>query len=215
MGRAHDATPMTSGVAGGRTRCVCRRFKCVCVFKSAQPQPTRQVLTLKLSSDFESMASVSAPVAINRQGVRERQKFLFASGPETGMARAVELTKFYRGRYAAGDKDDTFNTATLQAADAAFSDSRKNATDRTLRWEPPYAPWQCGWQGKVTAMFNVLREDFEDQDIPVISVKGGPASDWERKELEENFAQNLAPHFKVILMKDYGEFERWLQRKFA
>lgn len=33
VGRAVEAAPMSEGLAGGRKRCVCRRFKCVCGFK--------------------------------------------------------------------------------------------------------------------------------------------------------------------------------------
>jgi hypothetical protein len=84
---------------------------------------------------------------------------------------------------------------------------------KQMSWNPEeYAAWQVGWQGKVKMLYDVMKDDFVGS-VAVVSVKGGPASDWERHELETNFSSVYGSHFDVVKFATYDKYFMWLQRQ--
>lgn len=166
---------------------------------TTRPQPSGQGLVRKLSADFSSKIAVSTAAPIVRRGDKVVKPFFLASAPISDLRRAIQLAKRYGGRYAAGDADDTFNKDLLPAAELKSGE----------------AQWQVGWLGKVKMCFDMLKDDFEDSDpsvkITAIAIAGGPACDWERGQLRNNFMDKL-PQFELKQIGDYEGYEMWLDK---
>lgn len=118
--------------------------------------------------------------------------FFLASAPVSALAEASALVARHGGEYAAGDKDDTFNSTTL--------------TNRES--------WKVGWKGKVEMCINLLKKHNPGQEITVLAIAGGRSCDWERAELRNTFC---AIHSGVLKLKQLGDVEGlqwWLERNY-
>ena len=115
--------------------------------------------------------------------------FFLASAPVSELGRAKDLVTARGGEYAAGDKDDVFNSMTL---------ADKNA-------------WKAGWQGKVEMTINLLKKYNPGKEITVLAIAGGPACDWERAELRNTFCKSH-PELKLKQLGDFDDLEMWLDK---
>ena len=115
--------------------------------------------------------------------------FFLASAPVDCLDKAKTLVEARGGDYAAGDKDDIFNSMTLQDQDS----------------------WKLGWKGKVEATINLQKKYNPNQMITALAIAGGPACDWERAELRNVFQQNHS-WLTVKQLGDYEDLEMWLDK---
>ena len=109
--------------------------------------------------------------------------FFLASAPVSVLDRAKRLVESRGGYYAAGDKDDIFNSMTLGDQES----------------------WKVGWKGKVEMMINILKKQNPGQKVTALAIAGGPACDWERGELHNTFCSNT---FCELVLKQLGDMER-------
>ena len=77
------------------------------------------------------------------------------------------------GEYAAGDREDIFNSMTLSEQES----------------------WKVGWKGKVEMVINLLKKYNPGKEIVVLAIAGGPACDWERGEPARVKCLPLSPYF--------------------
>ena len=61
--------------------------------------------------------------------------------------------------------------------------------------------------------YDILKDDNPGQTLTAVAIAGGPACDWERTELRNNFGQKL-PNFKLKQIGDFEDDEVWLERQF-
>ena len=127
-------------------------------------------------SNFVSSASSSAP-------------FFLASAPVSDLSRAKRLVESRGGEYAAGDKDDIFNSMTLGDQES----------------------WKVGWKGKVEMLINLLKKHNPGKEVTALAIAGGPACDWERGELRNTFCTSHA-ELKLKQLGDMEDLEMWLDR---
>ena len=115
--------------------------------------------------------------------------FFLASAPVSVLDRAKRLVESRGGYYAAGDKDDIFNSMTLGDQES----------------------WKVGWKGKVEMMINILKKQNPGQKVTALAIAGGPACDWERGELHNTFCSN---HRELVLRQlgEMEDLELWLDR---
>ena len=115
--------------------------------------------------------------------------FFLASAPVSELSRAKDLVTARGGEYAAGDRDDIFNSMTLQEQES----------------------WKVGWKGKVEMLINILKKHNRGKKITALAIAGGPACDWERAELRNTFCKN---HAELVLKQlgDVEDLEMWLDR---
>ena len=115
--------------------------------------------------------------------------FFLASAPVSVLDRAKRLVESRGGYYAAGDKDDIFNSMTLGDQES----------------------WKVGWKGKVEMMINILKKQNPGQKVTALAIAGGPACDWERGELHNTFCSN---HRELVLKQlgDMEDLQLWLDR---
>ena len=115
--------------------------------------------------------------------------FFLASAPVSVLDRAKRLVESRGGYYAAGDKDDIFNSMTLGDQES----------------------WKVGWKGKVEMMINILKKQNPGQKVIALAIAGGPACDWERGELHNTFCKN---HRELVLKQlgDMEDLEAWLDK---
>ena len=115
--------------------------------------------------------------------------FFLASAPVSVLDRAKRLVESRGGYYAAGDKDDIFNSMTLGDQES----------------------WKVGWKGKVEMMINILQQQNPGRTVTALAIAGGPACDWERGELHNTFCSN----HRELELRQLGEMEDlelWLDR---
>jgi len=115
--------------------------------------------------------------------------FFLASAPVEFLDRAKELVEARGGEYAAGDKDDIFNSSTLDNQES----------------------WKVGWKGKVEMAINMLKKHNKGKKIICLAIAGGPACDWERGELRNTFCKNH-PELKIKTLGDLEDLETWLDK---
>ena len=115
--------------------------------------------------------------------------FFLASAPVSVLDRAKRLVESRGGYYAAGDKDDIFNSMTLGDQES----------------------WKVGWKGKVEMLINILKKHNPGRKVTALAIAGGPACDWERGELHNTFCSN---HRELVLKQlgDMEDLEFWLDR---
>jgi len=115
--------------------------------------------------------------------------FFLASAPVSVLDRAKRLVESRGGEYAAGDKDDIFNSMTLGDQES----------------------WKVGWKGKVEMLINILKKHNPGRKVTALAIAGGPACDWERGELHNTFCSN---HRELVLKQlgDMEDLEFWLDR---
>jgi hypothetical protein len=115
--------------------------------------------------------------------------FFLASAPVSVLDRAKRLVESRGGEYAAGDKDDIFNSMTLGDQES----------------------WKVGWKGKVEMLINILKKHNPGRKVTALAIAGGPACDWERGELHNTFCSN---HRELVLKQlgDMEDLELWLDR---
>lgn len=112
-----------------------------------------------------------------------KRKLVLASAPELGIheqdgwpllriaAHALELID---GASVAGWATDTFHLKLME--------------DWEVREQIP--GWRTGWKGKVDAVRILsLPKNDKDAELVLLSLKGGPETDWERNYLENNFSK--------------------------
>ena len=138
----------------------------------------RSMCSSQRSAEAEK-ARTAAPVAA--------APFFLASAPVSELGRAKDLVLARGGQYAAGDKDDIFNSMTLHDQES----------------------WKVGWKGKVEMCINVLKTQNPGKEITCLAIAGGPACDWERAELRNTFCSNHpqvcrhAPASPRLLWRDH------------
>ena len=116
--------------------------------------------------------------------------FFLASAPVSVLDDAKRLVESRGGYYAAGDKDDIFNSMTLGDQES----------------------WKVGWKGKVEMLINILKKQHPGQKVTALAIAGGPACDWERGELHNTFCKN---HRGVLVLKQLGDIDdlqAWLDK---
>ena len=115
--------------------------------------------------------------------------FFLASAPVSVLDRAKRLVESRGGEYAAGDKDDIFNSMTLGDQES----------------------WKVGWKGKVEMCINLLKRHNPGQQVTALAIAGGPACDWERGELHNTFCRS---HRELVLKQlgDIEDLQSWLDR---
>ena len=106
--------------------------------------------------------------------------------------RGIELTQGSGGTYAAGNIDDKLNALILGQAGG----------------------WKEAWLGKVSQAFQEVAKKHKGKAIQVIAIKGGPACDWEREQLNGVVKTALGEQFNVVELDTYDEYEDWLQKDF-
>jgi hypothetical protein len=117
------------------------------------------------------------------------QPFFLASAPVSVLDRAKRLVESRGGEYAAGDKDDIFNSMTLGDQES----------------------WKVGWKGKVEMLINILKKHNKGQKVIALAIAGGPACDWERAELHNTFCKNH-PELVLKQLGDMEDLEAWLDK---
>ena len=115
--------------------------------------------------------------------------FFLASAPVSVLDQAKQLIESRGGYYAAGDKDDIFNSMTLGDQES----------------------WKVGWKGKVEMLINILKKQNHGQKVIALAIAGGPACDWERGELHNTFCKS---HKELVLKQlgDMEDLEAWLNK---
>ena len=116
----------------------------------------------------------------------------FGKGKHIGIKRGIDLTQGSGGTYAAGNIDDKLNALILGQQGG----------------------WKEAWLGKVSQAFQEVAERHKGKDVWVIAVKGGPACDWEREQLNGVVKKALGEHFTVVELATYDEYDTWLQNDF-
>jgi hypothetical protein len=121
--------------------------------------------------------------------INERSPFFLASAPVSALDVAKRLVLSRGGEYAAGDKDDIFNSMTLGDQES----------------------WKVGWKGKVEMCINLLKRHNPGQQVTALAIAGGPACDWERGELHNTFCRS---HRELVLKQlgDIEDLQSWLDR---
>jgi hypothetical protein len=115
--------------------------------------------------------------------------FFLASAPVSVLDRAKRLVESRGGEYAAGDKDDIFNSMTLGDQES----------------------WKVGWKGKVEMLINILKKHNPGRKVTALAIAGGPACDWERGELHNTFCSNHR-ELELKQLGDMEDLETWLDR---
>ena len=115
--------------------------------------------------------------------------FFLASAPVSVLDRAKRLVESRGGYYAAGDKDDIFNSMTLGDQES----------------------WKVGWKGKVEMLINILKMHNPGRKVTALAIAGGPACDWERGELHNTFCSNHR-ELELKQLGDMEDLETWLDR---
>ena len=151
----------------------------------------------------ESDAPCASPPRRRPAPAVAQQPFFLASAPLSDLSRSIALTEQYDGEYAAGDAEDLFNSIVLQGRSLPAAELAAG----TLAW-------QIGWLGKVTQCFNMLKKYNPGQAVTAIAIAGGPACDWERGVLYNEFEKKF-DNFKLKQCGDYEEYMYWLQRNYG
>ncbi|KOO27872.1 hypothetical protein Ctob_013803 [Chrysochromulina tobinii] len=109
--------------------------------------------------------------------------------PVSALDVAKRLVLSRGGEYAAGVKDDIFNSMTLGDQES----------------------WKVGWKGKVEMCINLLKRHNPGQQVTALAIAGGPACDWERGELHNTFCRS---HRELVLKQlgDIEDLQSWLDR---
>ena len=117
--------------------------------------------------------------------------FVLASAPVNALERAIQIVREYKGHYCAGDKDDIFNSMTLNSQES----------------------WKVGWKGKVESALNIVKTMHPSEKVWVIAIAGGPACDWERGELRNTFMPKH-PTAELKVLGDFDDFKEWCDKNF-
>lgn len=122
----------------------------------------------------------------------------YGKGKHLGIARGIALTERYGGTYAAGNKDDPLNANILAQSEG----------------------WEGAWKGKVSQAYQVLAKRHRKQQIYVVSVRGGPACEWEREELATVFCDTLKEEhaeneFILKCFDTYDDYDVWLKTTYS
>ena len=94
----------------------------------------------------------------------------------------------FGGEYCVGDAYDKLNRDILDPANEA---------------------WKTAWKGKTSQTYRMLKRVHRNEKIITAAIKGGPACDWEREELQKNFCPKY-PDMELKLMDTFEEFEVWV-----
>ena len=93
--------------------------------------------------------------------------FFLACCPVVSSTESGILTSLkFGGEYSAGDGYDKLNRDVLDPANEA---------------------WKTAWKGKTSQAYRMMKRIHRNEKIVVVAIKGGPACDWERDELQKNF----------------------------
>jgi hypothetical protein len=95
------------------------------------------------------------------------------------------------GEYTAGDAQDKLNSRVIMASEA----------------------WKTAWKGKTHQAIKMLERTFPGQRITALAIAGGPACDWERKELRDTFCTQY-PALVLKQLGDLDDFQAWLAREY-
>ena len=121
--------------------------------------------------------------------------FFLASGPVGILEQAIQVTLLHGGEYSAGDAQDKFNKDILDP---------NNKDDGN---------WHAAWKGKTSQTYRILKRLHPTKRIDVVAIAGGPACDWERGELRNNFCQEY-PDMFLKQIGDYDDYVAWLERTY-
>eukprot|EP01043_Picozoa_sp_COSAG02_P089173 COSAG02_NODE_26178_length_639_cov_0.716667_1_plen_134_part_01 len=108
--------------------------------------------------------------------------FFLASAPVDCIEAAIQKALEFGGEYSAGDAQDTLNRDILDLA------------NETLK---------AAWKGKTSQAYRMLKRFHPHAKIIAIAIAGGPACDWERSELRNNFCQQ----YPDMVLKQIGDYE--------
>ena len=89
-----------------------------------------------------------------------------ASCPVVSIESGILTSLKFGGEYSAGDAYDKLNYDVLDPANEA---------------------WKTAWKGKTSQAYRMMKRIHRNEKIVVVAIKGGPACDWERDELQKNF----------------------------
>eukprot|EP01050_Picozoa_sp_SAG11_P024339 SAG11_NODE_5153_length_1645_cov_68.153299_1_plen_144_part_00 len=96
--------------------------------------------------------------------------FFLASCPVRYIDQAIVSSLKFGGEYSAGDATDKLNKDILDPANEA---------------------WKTAWKGKTSQAYRMLKRIHRNEKIITVAIAGGPACDWERDELTNNFIKNI------------------------
>ena len=117
---------------------------------------------------------------------------LLASAPLHCLERAIQLTLQCGGEYSAGDAEDKLNADIL---------------------DPRNEAWKTAWKGKTSQCHRMLSNRHPETEIFAVVIKGGPACEWERYELNCTFS-TILKNLTVVEVDDLGSYMAWLQCNF-
>ena len=121
--------------------------------------------------------------------------FFLASGPVGILEQAIQVTLLHGGEYSAGDAQDKLNKD-------IFDPNNKDVGN-----------WHAAWKGKTSQTYRILKRLHPTKRIDVVAIAGGPACDWERGELRNNFCQEY-PDMFLKQIGDYDDYVAWLERTY-
>ena len=116
--------------------------------------------------------------------------FFLASAPVECIEQAIQTSLDFGGEYSAGDAADKLNRDIL---------------------DPANETWKAAWKGKTSQAYRMLKRANPNEKIIAVAIAGGPACDWERRELRNNFCQQY-PDMVLKQIGDYDDFLAWLER---
>jgi hypothetical protein len=103
-----------------------------------------------------------------RTSLAMKRPFILASAPVDALEDCIRLCLAAGGEYTAGDAQDKLNSCVIGV-------------------EEEWNLWKTAWKGKTHQAIKMLERNFGGQTITMLAIAGGPACDWERGELRNNF----------------------------
>ena len=79
--------------------------------------------------------------------------------------------------------------------------------------DPANEAWKTAWKGKTSQAYRMLKRLHPTEKIIAVAIAGGPACDWERGELRNNFCQQY-PDMVLKQIGDAEDYAAWLERTF-